>query len=239
MTDAIAPVKFDADSFARAWRSVALAASNDNARLALCGVLIEFFPTGARLIATDSYMLLRSWVPEGLTEATEPGLDEAPTATAVALDSYGRADSLMKHLIKLTSGKDAVPQTVEVSIGHDPRDDADTSLPGVEPLFAIFDLPGQEILTLRVFESDYPDWRSVVVGFKPQTTSAISFMPEVIVARLGQLGKLHAECPLQWRFGGQENAAEITLMGAHPSLQGLAMPTRVYLPHFAPVEDAE
>lgn len=230
-------LRFDANTFARAWLSVALAASTDEARLALCGVAIEFFPTGARLVATDSYMLLRSWVPAGLTDTPEPDLDEAPSSTVVALDSYGRAESLMRHLLKITSGKDAVAREVEVGVGHDPRDDGETSLPGVEPLFAIFDLPGQEILTLRLFEGDYPDWRKVVAGFAPETTTEISFMPEAIVARLGKLGRLHADCPLRWRFGGPTNAAEIALTGARPSVAGLAMPTRVYLPHFAP--DAE
>lgn len=225
-------LRFDAENIARGWQSVELAASDDDARPALTGVHVEFFADGVRLIATDSYMLLRSWVPCG--DAPEPGLDEAPLSEATALDPYGRGVGLMKHLLKIATAKDAPPFDLCMSVGDDPRDDDAPSLGGLERQYLILDVPDQEILTLPLYEGPWPQWRSLWSGFQAETTSEIHFSPELIMARIGKLGKLHSEGVLRWCFGGPARAALIELSPAAPAVMGLVMPTRVYLPGFDP-----
>lgn len=223
-------LRFEAGHFARGWLSTELAASDDDARPALTGVHIEFFARGVRLVATDSYMLLRAWVPLG--DANEPGLDEAPDDTATALDPYGRGVGLMRHLLKLASGKDAPPVDVCISVGGDPRDEP--SLEGFERQFLIVDVPDQEILTLPLYEGPWPEWRSLWTAFEAESTTEIHFNPNLIVARLGKLGKLHDEGILRWQFGGPHRPALVEMHPASPAVAGLVMPTKVYLPGFAP-----
>lgn len=224
--------RFDAENIARGWLSVALAASADDARPALTGVHVEFYATGVRLIATDSYMLLRAWVPCG--DAPEPALDEAPDSEATALDPYGRGVGLMRHLLKIATAKDAPPYDCCLSVGDDPREEPEPSLVGLERQYLILDVPDQEILTLPLFEGSWPTWRSLWSTFVAETTSEINFSPELIVARLGRLGKLHPEGILRWQFGGASRAALVELSPSSPRVMGLVMPTKVYLPGFDP-----
>lgn len=229
----VPPATFDANTFARGWQSIALARSKDDARPALCGLCVEFFPDGVQLVATDSYMLLRSFVPNIHGDGNDaPLLDEAPIATAVALDWHGRADSLMRHLIDVTSGKEAVPVELEVGVGPDPRPTDEPAL--IERAYLTLEVAGQEIQTLMLYEGVYPTWRKVIAEFAPQMTDQVSFMPELVVARLGKLGKLHKDAALTWRFGGAIAPAAIEIVNAKPSLSGLVMPVRVHLPDMGP-----
>lgn len=119
--------KFDARTLALGWLATSLASSNDDDRPALYRTVhVECFSTGMRLLATDSYMLLRSWI-------------------------------------------------------H----------------------------------------------------------PDLIVARLGKLGKLYPETPITWTFGGHDKAALVEVLRSEPSVVGLVMPVRVALPTLEADEPAE
>lgn len=228
---------FDAEILARGWLSVVLAASKDDARPALTGLHVEFFAHGVRLVATDSYMLLRSWVPRG--DADEPELDEAPLFTATALDPYGRGVGLMRHMLAIATAKDAPPYDIRLSVGADPRSDEEPALAGLERQYVIVDIPDQEILTLPLYEGDWPDWRPLWVSFRAETTSQVHFSPEMIVARLGKLGKLHPSAVIGWRFGGPARAALVDLAPATPAVFGLVMPTKVSLPGLTPTPEPD
>lgn len=223
---------FDAENIARGWLSVALATGDDEARPALTGLHLEFFARGVRLVATDSYMLLRAWVPCG--DAPEPDIGEAPESTATALDPYDRGSGIMRHLLKITTAKDALPVDLHLSVGDDPRESAAPALAGFEARYLILDVPDQEILTLPLYEGMWPTWRALWSSFKPETTSEIHFAPELIVARVGKLGKLHSEGVIRWQFGGPVRPALIEVIPSDPHVEGLVMPTRVYLPGYAP-----
>lgn len=224
--------RFDAERLARGWLSTALAVSGDDARPALTGVHVEFFHGGVRLVATDSYMLLRTWVARG--DAPEPDLDEAPLHTATALDPYGRGVGLMRHMLALATAKDAPPYDIVIRVGDDPREVDDPTLGGMEPQYLIVDVPDQEILTLPLFEGPWQSWRALWASFSAEQTSEISFNPELIVARIGKLGKLHKEGVVRWEFGGPVRPARIELSPSEPRVTGLVMPTKVYLPGYAP-----
>ena len=54
---------FSGQLFAQAWRSVAIAASDDPDRPALFRATnIELHPDGMRIVATDSYLMLHAWI---------------------------------------------------------------------------------------------------------------------------------------------------------------------------------
>lgn len=224
--------KVDARTLARGWLAVALAASDDDARPALYRTVhLECFGEGVRLLATDSYMLLRSWIrTSGDDLSAAPELDEVPPVTATAIDEHHRATALMKHLLSVTGGKDARQFDVVLSVGDCPLGDDVPTLDGLERRWVSIAVPDQEVLTLLAYEGEWPTWRALWAGFKPQQTDAIAFNPDLIVARLGKLGKLYPETPLVWTFGGPDAPARIELQHSDPPLLGLVMPLKVALP---------
>ena len=195
---------FDARHLARAWLAVTLASSSDKARPQLHRtVSIEAFPTGVRLAATDSYVLLRAWVPAlDCDDDPEPDLDEAPLRTAVVMDPHRRAKSFLTHVLKLATKaeKDEFAPTVEVFLSLHVTDadlgDPGTAAPtfeGMEARYAVLDLYDQERLKLRTYDGAYPSWRGVVDSFKPAALKDHAFggptRPDAVYkSRCGQPG---------------------------------------------------
>lgn len=98
---------FDARQFATAWLSVALASDKDLSPSLDRAVLLEQYPEGIRLVATDRITLLTSWVADLDDVDTEaPGLDEAPIDSVVLRDYDRRAASLLTYCLGLTAGDD-------------------------------------------------------------------------------------------------------------------------------------
>src|SRR4051812_30904743 len=85
-----------------AWRASQIVASDDKNRPVLYrSALWEGFEGhGLRLVSTDSYVLVRAWVPfeEG---NMEPDLDEVPEYTFVVSDRDRRGLGLLKYIAKL------------------------------------------------------------------------------------------------------------------------------------------
>lgn len=156
----------DAGALADAWLSVALASARDDERPALSRtLLVEFFgDAGVRLVATDGYVLLSGWV--GTSEQEAPSLEEAPSASVVAIDAHGRAASLMGHLRRLRSDalKEGLPAPeATLRVGEPlPEPHTTAEFAGLEPQALIIDHPGREELALPLYEGDYPSWRSIL-----------------------------------------------------------------------------
>lgn len=217
--------RYDARYLARGWLSVALAASADRERPALCKtVSIERFPWGVRLVSTDSYVLLRAWVPDlDHPDYPEPTLDEVPYARAVAIDQHGRGKGFMAHVLKLSAGEDAPLVEVDMGLGVYEAADGPPSLGGMEARWVVLDHPDHERLKLPAYEGDFPSWRQVVDGFERVSTSVIALNPE-IVGRLAKLGKLNGGASLVWHFGGETRMARVEVMHSEPHVEGLVMP---------------
>lgn len=216
---------FDARTLARGWLSVALASADDEERPALHRtVSIEEFGDGVLLAATDSYVLLASWVPRIDREIEPaPDPDEAPAVTAVAMDLHGRGRGFLAHVFKLATAKDAPLIEVRLSLGVTEVDDPNRqSFSGMEATYVVLEHPDAERIKLQSYEGEYPQWRKLVAGFSAHKTSAIALNPE-IVGRLARLGKLHPGAALRWRFGGADKAASIDVDG-FPYVSGLVMP---------------
>lgn len=236
-----APFRYDGNTLARAWLSVAQASGHkDDVPQLARTVHLEHFPEGVRLVATDRYILLTAWVPDfDDPDAEAPGLDVIPDRTVVAADAHGRAKNLMGYVLSLTGGEDAMPLPVEIT--HDVRlDGTDADAPhfeGMDPTYVVLDVPDQETVYLPVVEAPFPEWRKFVDGFEPLPTTAIALNPELL-GRLGKIQKWTGTAPLVWRWGGPERAAAIEYGGTTPPVSGLVMPMRWVLPG-EPDPDAE
>lgn len=227
---------FDAAMFARGWLATSIAASTDDGRPALNRtVCIEAHPTGVRLISTDSYMLLRAWVPNRSHEydrnAGEPLLEEAPHATAVAMDPHGRASGLLKHAIKLAKDAGEHGPTVELRLNLDVIDAEPGALEGLEARYVTLELDGVERLKLGSYEGEFPNWRHL--RHETADTSVIALNPD-IAARLGRLGTILPSSLLAFRWGGPDKVAAVTATAAEPAVTGLVMPCRWDLERDAP-----
>lgn len=229
---------FDALQLAPAWLAVAIAASNDDDRPALYRtVSVELFPTGARLVSTDSYMLLRAWVPSIDHDGEpEPDLDEAPVLEGVAIDPHGRGKGLLGHVLKLATAKGALPQEVRLRLGEPPPD-ADGHLAGLAAPTVTLDHPDQERVILPQYEGSFPSWRKLASGFVAKSTKGIGLATDML-ARLGKLERIQPG-PLVCRLGGDIGVISVEMPGSEQYLCGLVMPVRWDFDRHAPAKDDE
>lgn len=240
---------FDGSLLARGWLSTAVASSTDKERAALHRtVSIEAFSTGVRLVSTDSYVLLRAWVPnvEHPFER-EPSLDEAPYARAIAMDPHGRARSFLAHVLKLCRNAekaDELPPEVRMNLGvvDEVSAEVQPSFAGLEARYVVLELPDAERLKLLTYEGVFPEWRNL--RFTPEATTAIALNPE-IVGRLSTLAKYLPGASLGFEWGGTLGVARMTArygtddvpMTDVPAVEGLVMPCRWDFDRNAPREE--
>lgn len=238
---------YDARTLGRGWLSVAVASAKDSGSPQLDRtLLIEAFPEGVRLVATDRYVLLRSWVPNTEHDLDpEPELDEAPYATAVAIDPDGRAKGFLAYAMKLAKdqgGDDGLGLEVRMNLGVVDQL-AETDRPAFEGMavrYVVLELPDVERVKLRTYEGSYPDWRRLLDGFRAVSTETIALGAEVL-GRLAKLGAVHGDRPLGWTFGGSSKMARLEVLESDPHVEGVVMPVRwdVVNNRPAPDDDAQ
>lgn len=232
---------FDARKLARGWLSVAVASGKDKWRPQLNRTMsIESFPDGVRLVATDSYMLLHSWVPSIEDEdAPEPGVDESPVATAVAIDTHGRAAGFLAHLLVLAKADNAPLYEVRLTLGVvEPEDEDAQVLGGMEARWVVIEQPDVERLKLLTYEGPYPNWRKVLSGFNAKKTTAVA-LNSAFLGRLGTLGKINDNAPVLWHFGGPDKMALLEVAESDPHVGGALMPVRWDFDRDAPRVDTK
>lgn len=218
-------LEFDGHTFAKGWCSVALAASTDEERPALYrAVSIEVYDHGVQLVATDGYMLLRSWVPCDAEVASAPTIDEKPLTCMVAQDLNGRAANLLTWVLKETSKKDALPMAVVVDLGPASEPDGQ-AFDGMARQRVTVEVPGSERVELRVYEAEWVTWRALVAQFVGEQTGVVALNPDLL-DRLVKLGKIHGK-PLVWTFGGHDRLALVEIRDSDPWVTGCAMPMRL------------
>jgi hypothetical protein len=228
---------FDAPTLALAWQSVAQASGSDRDEPTLDRtVAIEEHEHGIRLVATDRYVLLTAWVPNMTSDSDDaPSMDEAPIRTVVTQDADARGRGLLAYVLKLAKlGKDEEVAYGELSVNlkFDIRRpvgvDEDMPLEGLEPTYAVLNIPDVEQVFLPIIVSDYPDWRVFLDGFTPVETDRIA-LPLDRLYRLGGLRKWNLG-PLRWEFGGVDKIARVYLDDTHnersPRVEGIVMPSR-------------
>lgn len=236
---------FSPFSLARGWLSVAIASSKDEARPALSRtVLVERYSTGVRLVATDSYVLLHSWVPADEHDLDPPPeIDEAPLTTAVVRDPHGRGKSFLNHALQLARAAEsddmADAPEIHVDLGVViTEDDASPSFAGMESMWCVLEMPDKERLQLELYEGEFPNWRSIMRHHDAEPTDTVLLTPE-IVGRFEKLGALQPDAKLGFRFGGADKAIAFELVGASQPVTGRIMPCRWDIAENRPAADVE
>lgn len=221
---------FYVEDLARRWLSVSIAAAKDPDRPALSRtVCIEVFEgRGVRLVSTDSYLLLTTWVPDLTARqagpADPPGADEVPDITAVAIDPDGRAAGLLRYGLQLDA-RDELADPLEIVVGLGVVADGETgAFDGMAPRWVTLDLADHEQVRLPTYEGVFPPWRGIEAAFTPKRTVGVALNPDIL-GRLGGLAKLWPGAALLWHFGGEERLARLEL-DTSPPVDGLVMPVR-------------
>lgn len=221
--------RFNAWNLARSWASVALAQSEDDGRPVLYRTtLIETFETGIRLLSTDTFVLLKAWVPNtDHSDATEPLIEELPDDVAICRDLDHRVLGLMKYTQKITKedGLDT-PITMEFAVGTQDGSDHNT-LEGLAASTVHFRITEKydESIETPIFEGVYPNWRPLWDGHKWSPAASIGFGANGIL-RLGKLSGLWDKAVIQFELGGPVGVAKIKIEGpSDVNVTGLVMPT--------------
>jgi DNA polymerase-3 subunit beta len=155
-----AGVKVDAAAFGDALRQVISAASRDDARPILTGVLIAAMPEGLRFVATDSYRL-------GLRDLE--GVDVLPEGQKVLVAAKGLAE--VQRLLAAGAGSRA-DQTIEVVLGER------------EVLFRV----GTTEVTTRLIEGEFPNYQQLIPTGYPNKLTVSRDLLQAAVNRVRLVG---------------------------------------------------
>jgi hypothetical protein len=221
---------FDATLLARGWLSVAIASSTDKERPILHRtVYVEHFTEGVRLLATDSYLFLRSWVPNVDHEHDpEPRLDEVPVSTAVAIDADTRAVGFMKYALKRAHEAAQHHESVEITLNLGVVDQTSAvgtpSFGGMESRWVVLEMPDIEKVKLLCCEGVWPNWRLLGAGYSPEQTETVALAPDRL-RQVANLAKVN-DAVIGWTFCGKNKAAMIEVLESEPDVRGLVMPCR-------------
>lgn len=154
------PVTVPARPLAAAWSNVFLATGDDDHKPAFYKTMcVEVHGPGeVRLVATDTHLLLQSWV--SADDVPDPGIDNRPDDDRLLLvaDPDGLAKAFMGHLLKATQG-DGDQQWREVTLRLGSLED-----PARPTLMPELDRQGLTLITddlrvqLPVLEHPFPSW---------------------------------------------------------------------------------
>lgn len=216
--------------FCAAYRAAKNMASRDEARPALTGVHLEVFDgIGARMIATDSYALIVTWAPDGLT--TEPSSYMDPDRIVTINDADGVLGKVVaviqKHAVQLV--KAGVIKIPPVTITVGPPDDADHGrFDGFEGTVATISYGTIVHGTATIFEGTFPDWRVLLAKQEKAPAHQVTLNP----ALLGQVSASVMLCSTEMKieFAGELGMATFDATGSHDGVmhgcRGAIMPIR-------------
>lgn len=237
---------YPATDLARGWLSVAHASSKDKDLPALNRTLsLEQHTTGLRITATDSYMILTTFVPAvDYDHRDEPGPDEVPDARAVASDAEGRGAGLMAFLVKLAGDYAKLHREMpHVVVRLNVRNMTvggigGAQLPGLSPKLVTLEAADLERVDLATYEGEFPPWQGIVevARGRAEPTKRIALHPERVAA-LAKVAKVHDGGLVGWTFTGDERPARVEILESEPYVHGAVMPVRWDLWRDAPRED--
>lgn len=229
------PMKFDAYQLSRVWLSVAIAQGEDAELPVLYrSTLVEWYPTGIRLVSTDGFILIRGWVSAGSADdidRPEPPIARRPTSVTVVRDLDRRLAGLLGFLRKSTNGqpeRKADPIDVVLHAGDRRANPATPTLSDdLAPEVFTVEVPGEERLNLPTFDGAFPSWRQFFTGHVPSHVAQMGFGPSGIL-RLGALSKFWGAIPLHFTFGGDMRPVQVDLTDPTVAVHAIAMPARLH-----------
>lgn len=220
---------FNAWSLAKAWNSVALAQSTDKDRPTLYRTtLIEQYSDGIRLIATDSFVLLKAWVPDiDNRGAVEPGQDVEPETSMVCMDRDRRIQQLMTYVMKQTAddGQDT-RHTMTMVLGT-MRPDTQIQLSGMAQASVSFHFGSEydERIESPIFDGAFPAWKGLWYAHEPAETAMVTFGANGFL-RIGKLSALWDKASIRFVLGGVFGVCKFYVDAPDVNVEGLAMPLR-------------
>jgi hypothetical protein len=195
----------------RAWAATQIVAPNDSGRPVLDRTaLVEMFDGhGMRLVSTDSYVLVRAWVPfddEG--DNLEPEIDEVPDSAFVVADPDHRGWGLLKYISKLYKKEldEALVPRVILSRQTDVPDDQGV-FEGLEAETLRIEWPDHEEIVLPLVEGTFPNWRKVENEHHVEATDSISFT-SLTLGSLAKLCEIYKGYTIGWKLGGDLGVIE-------------------------------
>jgi len=228
-------VIYPALDLARGWLSVGHASSKDKDVPALNRTLsLEQHPSGLRITATDSYVILTTFVPAVDYDTTdEPGPDEAPVTSSVAIDADGRGAGLMTYLTKLAvdyhkTGGEMPHVKVRLNVRNMSTGPlGGPQLPGLAPLMVTLEVADIERVDLPVYDGKYPTWQGIVSGISEQAqpTKRVALHPDRVAA-MAKVAKVHGDALIGWTFCGETAPARVEVLDSAPYVHGAVMPVR-------------
>lgn len=228
-------MRFDGPLLAKAWLAVAAAAgTNKDLPLLYKTVTLEEYPTGVRLIATDTTVLLTAFVPnlDNYYELAEPERALLPDRTAIAADIDGRGRSFLGYVLSLAARQDAeeyVPGDIEVQIDFDVTGPglgpaSQPSFDGMDLTYVTLSTPDVEKVYLPVHQGVPVDWRPILDDFTAATTTDQTVGAELL-ERLGKIRK-HGSGHIRLTFSGKKTPTRIEYTQSDPKVWGVYMPAR-------------
>jgi DNA polymerase-3 subunit beta len=196
-TPAVPQVWVDVGVFTEAVRQTVRAASTDDTRPVLTGVLATTEPGGVRLVATDSYRLSKRDVPgvffpQGADQALIPAralvelLRLFPSKTAThhpGPDLGPDLDGVDSDSDSAVSGEHTAEHKIGLSFGE------------LEATFTV----GHTSFTTRLFDGKFPDWQQLIPT-SGLHTATISKAPFVAALRRAQLFTRERTTPVLLRL---------------------------------------
>lgn len=237
-----APYEFDAETFCRAWLSVAVAAAEDQGRPTLHRtVAIERWETGVRLTSCDSFILWTAFVPAyGVDLDEQPEWAELPDEdqVVIASDEDWRIRDLLKYAFKTVTAKDAAPMHLSLDVGSGVLEEG--QFPGTERDQVLVSFPADALIGEKVavssIDGHFPAWRSLFPTDKGRRKIGELWLNPHLVDRIAEVKRWYGQTQV-WTFHGPDKA--ITIEPVKPDdgpvrapLAGLLMPVA----HRDPIE---
>lgn len=189
---------------AAAWKLVRRAACTDYVSPILQAICLDNYPTGVRVVATNSYELLHCWAGTG----EDPGLEVDPTASVLVDDIDKIAYGFVRSVAR--------------------RDRTDTVAINPEDGLVRFS-HGAAVVTVRRTAGEYPNWRKMyrltqkeggMAFVAPDPTEGIRLSPE----RLRILSHPRASIGPKLTFCGADGPVIAEWTDLDMPLRGLVMP---------------
>lgn len=219
------PVTLPARPLAAAWHNISLASGVDvNQPTLYKSVCVEIHGPGEiRLIATDSHLMLQSWVTAD--ETPDPGYDVRPDPERVLLvaDPEGLGKTFMGHMLKATQA-DGDTQWREVTLRLGSLED-----PSTPTLMPELDRQGLTIITddyrvqLPVLELTFPTWWMLFPDDKRRAPAERCAYSAELLARFGKFKDALGKVSLTFTTAVGPTIVEVD---ANPPVSGLLMPMR-------------
>jgi hypothetical protein len=229
-------VDIPAIPFARAWEAVIQGSgTNKKNSVTYRTIQLEYFEAdkdghgaGIRLISTDSYLYLRSWVAIDPDDTSgEPNAVRDPKETLLVIDADHRGLSLLQYAreqlkktwaFKAKEEQPDVNPTVLLETRSAPREQQ--VLEGMDLQSLVIDFADHETVALPQLGAEFPSWRRLMPAVGSEAAVGFFRIGTDQLSKITKIGKLFDAATPLFTFHGEEQVAEVVIGG----VRGLVKP---------------